>query len=60
MATTVKLLSATPPATSPLTPQVRQWVIVANRLSYRLCKYWFLVFLVGFGIWVGLPFLAPV
>ncbi|MDD5370800.1 MAG: DUF2085 domain-containing protein [Anaerolineaceae bacterium] len=60
MATTVKILSATPPATSPLTPQTRQWVIVANRLSYRLCKYWFLVFLVGFGIWVGLPFLAPV
>jgi uncharacterized membrane protein len=35
-------------------------VIAAQRLSYRLCKYWFLVFAVGFGLWVGLPFLAPV
>lgn len=53
MDTTVKTPS------SPATPHRKSWAITANRWNYRLCRYWFLVFTIGFGVYVGLPFLAP-
>ena len=32
----------------------------STRLSERFAKRWWLVFLVGYGLWIWLPFLAPV
>ncbi len=34
--------------------------ILADRLIYRLCRHWVLVVGVLLGLYVGLPFLAPV
>lgn len=38
----------------------RNLAILSNRLSYRVCRYWMLIFTVFYGLFVGLPFLAPV
>ena len=38
----------------------RTFAIFSNRLSYRVCQYWMLIFTILYGIFVGLPFLAPV
>jgi len=35
-------------------------ISLAERLSSSLSKYWFLIFSAVFGLYVGLPFLAPV
>jgi uncharacterized membrane protein len=38
----------------------RAFAIASNRLSYRLCQYWILIFTLVYGAFVGLPFLAPI
>lgn len=45
------------PATS---SSSRQSAIAANRWVYRLSRYWLPAFTIVFGLYVGLPFLAPV
>lgn len=42
-----------------LIPHPRSWTI-SDRLGYRLSRNWLLVFSLVFGLYVGLPFLAPV
>lgn len=44
---------------TPLNPGVRpNWTNV-DRLIYRVSKNWLWIFAIVFGIWIGLPFLAP-
>ena len=43
-----------------LNPRKRALAIAANRLVYRLSTRWMLAFSVVYGLYVGLPFLAPV
>ncbi len=38
----------------------RTWAIRLNRLTYSLARHWFLIFTVAAGLYVGLPWLAPV
>lgn len=44
------------------TLQIRKkyWAVLANRLVYWLNRHWLLVFSVAWGVFIGLPFLAPV
>jgi len=46
-------------STSTLLAQQRSHVITANRFVYRISRNWLLVFSLIFGIFVGIPFLAP-
>jgi uncharacterized membrane protein len=46
--------------TTTLTPQQRARAIAVNRRLYWFTKKWMLLFSLGFGLYVGLPFLAPV
>jgi len=57
---TVEPVPTLAPQNSAVIPRRRSWAIFANRLSHRLGKHWLLVFSLGFGLLVGLPFLAPV
>lgn len=41
-------------------PQQRIWARRANRWAYWLAKHWIASFTIVFGLFVGLPFLAPV
>ena len=41
-------------------PRKRTLAILANRWAYGLCRHWLLVVNVFLGIYVGLPWLAPV
>jgi hypothetical protein len=43
-----------------ISPRKRAFAITSNRLSYRLCQYWILIFTLVYGLFVGLPFLAPI
>ena len=43
-----------------LTPKQRDRAIAANRWVYRFSRNWLLIFSLVFGLYVGLPFLAPV
>ncbi len=47
-------------STTTLNPQARGIVIALDRLVYRLTRHWVLVIAVVLGVYVGLPFLAPV
>ena len=47
-------------AISPALPRKRTLAILANRWAYGLCRHWLLVVNVLLGIYVGLPWLAPV
>jgi uncharacterized membrane protein len=38
----------------------RPWAIRLNRLTYSFARHWFLVFSLVMGIYVGLPWIAPV
>ena len=38
----------------------RSLAIMANRWVYRISRYWLLIFSLIYGLFVGLPFLAPV
>ncbi len=49
-----------PTSTTTLNPQARGIVIALDRLIYRLTRHWVLVIAVVLGVYVGLPFLAPV
>lgn len=46
--------------TVPSESRNRTIVVAINRLIYRLSQHWLLVFSLAFGLYVGLPFLAPV
>lgn len=46
-------------STSILTPKQHNRALAANRWSYRFSRNWLLIFSLGFGLYVGLPFLAP-
>ncbi len=46
--------------TTTLNPQARGIVIAFDRLIYRLTRHWVLVTAIVLGVYVGLPFLAPV
>jgi uncharacterized membrane protein len=56
----MKALTSTTANHPIVNPTSRRLVIFANQLSYRLCKYWMLVFSLVYGLFVALPFLAPV
>jgi uncharacterized membrane protein len=43
-----------------LTPKQHVHAIRANRWVYRFSHNWILIFSLGYGLYVGLPFLAPV
>jgi uncharacterized membrane protein len=43
-----------------MTPKQRARAITANRRVYWVTQNWLLLFSIGFGLFVGLPFLAPV
>ncbi len=45
---------------STLSPRARSAVITVDRWIYRLSRHWMLAFTLGYGLYVGLPFLAPV
>ncbi len=47
-------------AISPALPRKRTLAVLANRWAYGLCRHWLLVVNVLLGIYVGLPWLAPV
>lgn len=47
-------------ALSSALPRKRALSILANRWAYRLCRHWLLVVNVLLGLYVGLPWLAPV
>lgn len=48
-------------ATTHSTSKPRQsWAVVSNRLLYRLTQHWLLWLALLFGIYVGLPWLAPI
>ena len=47
-------------AISPALPRKRTLAVVANRWAYGLCRHWLLVVNVLLGVYVGLPWLAPV
>lgn len=46
--------------TTPLSSSVKPNWTKADQWIFRLSKNWVLVFVIFFGIWVGLPFLPPV
>ena len=46
--------------TTTLTVRQRSRVITANRWIYRFSRYWLLIFSLMYGLFVGMPFLAPV
>ena len=41
-------------------PHDRTWAIRLNRLTFALARHWFLIFVLAAGLYVGLPWLAPV
>ena len=43
-----------------VTPQKRSATLTANRLVLGFCQYWLLVLTLVLGVYVGLPWLAPV
>lgn len=45
--------------TSQTQKRERSWAAKANRLVYWLSRHWLLVFTVTWGMFIGLPFLAP-
>jgi len=47
-------------STTTLTPKQRERAIAANRRTYWVAQNWMLLFSLGFGLYVMLPFLAPV
>jgi uncharacterized membrane protein len=47
-------------STTTFTPQQRARGIAVNRRTYWFSQNWMLLFSLGFGLYVGLPFLAPV
>jgi uncharacterized membrane protein len=47
-------------AVSSALPRKRTLAILANRWAYGLCRHWLLVVNVLLGVYVGLPWLAPV
>ncbi|MHB8818688.1 MAG: hypothetical protein ACYC7M_06470, partial [Bellilinea sp.] len=47
-------------AASTPVPQSRVWARRFNRWVYKFAKYWILCFSLLIGLYVGLPFLAPV
>lgn len=47
-------------STTSLSPQQRARAIAANRRVYWFTQNWMLLFSIGFGLFVGLPFLAPI
>ena len=47
-------------STTTQTPQQQSKAIAANRRLYWFSQNWMLLFSLGFGLFVGLPFLAPV
>lgn len=51
-------MSATPTTTTPV--RERSSAVIANRAIYWLSRHWMLVINVIFGLYVGLPWLAPV
>lgn len=46
--------------TLPVSARKRAWKIALNRAVYRLSVHWMLAFSLVYGLYVGLPFLAPV
>ena len=47
-------------AISPALPRKRTLAVLANRWAHGLCRHWLLVVNVLLGVYVGLPWLAPV
>jgi uncharacterized membrane protein len=47
-------------STDTLTPKHRARAITANRWVYRFCRIWLLIFSLVYGLYIGIPFLAPV
>jgi uncharacterized membrane protein len=47
-------------STTTLTPKLHARAIMANRWVYRFSRNWLLLFSLGYGLYIGLPFLAPV
>src|SRR5271157_2934920 len=47
-------------AVSPALPRHRTLAIEANRWAYGLCRHWLLIVNLLLGLYVGLPWLAPV
>ncbi len=45
--------------TIPIPSRKRAWKIALNRAVYRLSTHWMLAFSLVYGLYVGLPFLAP-
>lgn len=43
-----------------VTPSKRSTAITLNRIAYWVCRHWMVVFSLLYGLYVGLPFLAPV
>lgn len=46
--------------TPPIGSDGRIWVARLNHLAYWLSRRWLLILIVTLGVWVGLPWLAPV
>jgi uncharacterized membrane protein len=46
--------------TADVSPSKRSTAITLNRLTYWVCRHWIVIFSLLFGLYVGLPFLAPV
>lgn len=46
--------------TNPLPMRERTWAVKANRWVYWISRHWLFVFSVTWGVYIGLPFLAPV
>jgi uncharacterized membrane protein len=47
-------------STTTLPTQQRSRTVTANRWVYRISRYWLLIFSLMYGLFVGMPFLAPV
>ncbi len=47
-------------ATTPVSPQMRRFIMVVDRLVLFITQHWLLLAIVFFALFAGLPFLAPV
>jgi uncharacterized membrane protein len=45
---------------SSVSPKQRNRAILVNRWAYWISRYWLLVFSLSYGLFVGLPFIAPI
>lgn len=57
---TTKIIENSIPEVLSKRPKAKTWVIRANQMSYWLCQHWMATFTLAYGLFVLLPFLAPV